>query len=170
MSNDFMPQWERCLVIPLVKLHDTLYRKTGGRIGHRLLPGAPPSLLLHTVGAKTGLPRTTSLSYATDGASYLVVASKGGGPKAPGWYFNLKASPHAEINIGLNRMPTTVRIISEDHTDYKRFWKLVNDNSSNRYDKYQARTTRTIPIIALTPEPQVRGVKSDGRGLDDRCG
>ena len=41
MSNDFMPLWERALAIPLVKLHDTIYRKTGGRIGHRILPGAP---------------------------------------------------------------------------------------------------------------------------------
>jgi deazaflavin-dependent oxidoreductase (nitroreductase family) len=151
MSNDFMPLWERALAIPLVKLHDTIYRKTGGRIGHRILPGAPPSLLLHTLGAKSGLPRTTSLSYAEDGDSYLVVGSKGGGPKAPGWYFNLKASPNVEINIGPNRMPAIARIIGEEHPDYKRLWKLVNDNSSHRYDRYQTRTKRTIPIIALTP-------------------
>lgn len=151
MSNDVMPLWERYLVIPLVTLHDAMYRKTDGRIGHRILPGAPPSLLLHTLGAKTGLPRTTSLSYAKDGDSYLVVASKGGDPKAPGWYFNLKARPNVEINIGPNRMSTTARIIGEGHPDYERLWKLVNDNSSNRYDRYQTRTTRTIPIIALTP-------------------
>ena len=49
--------------------HDTVYQRTGGRIGHRI-PGAPNSLLLHTVGAKTGLPRTNSLSYARDGDSF----------------------------------------------------------------------------------------------------
>lgn len=151
MSNDFMPRWERYLVIPLVKMHDTIYQKTGGRIGHRILLGAPPSLLLHTLGAKTGLPRTTSLSYAKDGDSYLLAASNGGGPNAPGWYFNLQASPDVEINVGPKRMPTTARIIGEDHPDYRRLWKLVNDNSANRYDRYQKRTKRPIPIIALTP-------------------
>lgn len=97
------------------------------------------------------LPRTTSLSYAEDGDSYLVVASKGGGPRPRGLDFNLKASPNVEINIGPNRMPTTARIIGEDQPDYKRLWKLVNDNSANRYDGYQTRITRTVPIIALTP-------------------
>ncbi|HTY30898.1 nitroreductase/quinone reductase family protein [Mycobacterium sp.] len=63
-------------VLPQVlRVHDTVYRKTNGWIGHRTL--WIPSLLLHTVGAKTGKQRTTSLTYARDGHSYLVVASKG---------------------------------------------------------------------------------------------
>ena len=64
-----------------LRAHDTIYQATNGWIGHRL-PGAPPSLLLHTVGAKTGRARTTSLSYARHGDDYLVVASKGGDAKA----------------------------------------------------------------------------------------
>jgi F420H(2)-dependent quinone reductase len=148
MSN--MPLWERYLGVPLLKVHDTIYRKTEGRIGHKL-PGAPPSLLLHTVGAKTGTQRTTTLSYAVDGDSYLVVASNGGDPKAPGWYFNVKADPNVEINVGPKRLPATARIVGGDDPDYSRLWKLVNDNNSHRYDGYQKRTTRTIPIIALTP-------------------
>jgi CheY-like chemotaxis protein len=60
-----------------VRAHDAVYQRTGGLIGHRI-PGAPNSLLLHTVGAKTGLPRTNTLSYALDGDTYLVVASNGG--------------------------------------------------------------------------------------------
>jgi deazaflavin-dependent oxidoreductase (nitroreductase family) len=131
-------------------IHDTIYKKTNGRIGHRI-PGAPPSLLLHTVGAKTGIKRTNTLSYAEDGGAYLVVASKGGDPKAPGWYHNLKANPKVEINIGPKRLPANARIIGADDPDYPRLWKLVNDNNSNRYDGYQKRTTRPIPIIALTP-------------------
>jgi len=108
MSN--MPLWERYIGIPLLGLHDKIYQKTEGRIGHHI-PGGPPSLLLHTVGAKTGLQRTNTLSYAEDGGSYLVVASKGGDPKAPGWYHNLKATPNVEINIGPKRMPATARIM-----------------------------------------------------------
>ena len=60
------PAWERYLGAPLLKVHDTIYQRTNGLIGHRI-PGVPPHLLLHTVGAKTGLARTTSLSYAEDG-------------------------------------------------------------------------------------------------------
>jgi deazaflavin-dependent oxidoreductase (nitroreductase family) len=142
---------EQRVGVPLLMLHDKIYKATNGRIGHHI-PGGPPSLLLHTVGAKTGLKRTNTLSYAEDGGSYLVVASKGGDPKAPGWYHNLKATPNVEINIGPKRMPATARIIGADDPDYPRVWKLVNDNNSNRYDGYQKRTTRPIPVIALLPD------------------
>jgi len=57
----------------LLRVHDMIYRRTNGWIGHRI-PGAPPSLLLHTTGAKTGKARTTSLTYARDGDTYLIVA------------------------------------------------------------------------------------------------
>lgn len=92
-------------VLPqLLRVHDRVYRKTNGWIGHRAL--WIPSLLLHTVGAKTGKRRTTSLTYARDGETYLVVASKGGAPEAPGWYHNLKANPDVEINVGPRRSPS----------------------------------------------------------------
>lgn len=73
---------ERHVGVQLLRLHDAIYRGTNGRIGHRI-PGAPPSLLLHTTGAKTSQPRTTSLTYARDGDAYLIVASKGGDPRSP---------------------------------------------------------------------------------------
>ncbi len=100
---------EEKLLPQVLRVHDTVYRKTNGWIGHRTL--WIPSLLLHTVGAKTGKPRTTSLTYARDGENYLVVASKGGAPEAPGWYHNLKAKPEAEINVGPKRFAVTARIV-----------------------------------------------------------
>lgn len=145
-----MPLWEKYLGLPLLKMHDRIYQKTEGRIGHKF-PGVPPSLLLHTVGAKTGLARTTSLTYAKDGESYLVVASKGGEPTAPGWYFNLKAKPDIEINVGTKRFPVTARVVGKDDPDYARMWQVVNKNNANRYAGYQKRTTRPIPVVALTP-------------------
>ena len=69
-------------VFAFLRVHDKVYQATNGRIGH-VMPGMPPSLLLHTVGAKTGQPRTTTLSYAKDGDDYLIVASKGGEPVSP---------------------------------------------------------------------------------------
>ncbi len=144
------PAWERYLGTPLLRLHDVVYRRTNGMIGHRL-PGAPPALLLHTVGAKTGQARTTSLTYATDGGDYLVVASKGGDPKAPGWYFNLKKRPNVVINLGRRRVAASARIVTPDDPDYPRLWDIVNRNAMNVYRGYQKRTSRPIPVVVLTP-------------------
>jgi deazaflavin-dependent oxidoreductase (nitroreductase family) len=134
----------------VLRLHDLLYQKTNGLIGHRI-PGMPNSLLLHTVGAKTGQPRVNTLSYARDGKDYLVVASMGGAPRSPGWYHNLKAHPNVEINVGTQRLAVTARPILPDDPDYARLWQLVNRNNANRYEAYQKKTSRPIPIVALTP-------------------
>ena len=64
-----MPAWERYIGLPILMLHDKLYKATDGRIGHTI-PFGPPALILHTVGAKTGLARANSLTYARDGADY----------------------------------------------------------------------------------------------------
>jgi len=137
----------------ILMLHDKLYKSTDGRIGHRIpLPGVAPSLLLHTVGAKTGAHRTNTLSYFPDGGNYYVVASKGGDPKAPGWYHNLKANPDIEINVGPQRFAVTATPLLPDDPDYARLWKLVNDGNSDRYNGYQKRTTRPIPVVRLTPK------------------
>lgn len=140
--------WEKYIGLPLLMLHDKIYKGTDGRIGHKI-PGAPPALLLHTTGAKTGLQRTNSLTYAKDGDAYLVVASKGGDPKAPGWYHNLKANPDIEINVGPKRFRVTARPVLPDDPDYQRLWEVVNKNNANRYANYQKRTSRPIPVVEL---------------------
>ncbi len=127
-----------------------IYQKTNGRIGHRI-PGAPPSLLLHSVGAKTGQPRTTSLTYAHDGDSYLIVASNGGEDRYPGWYHNLRKRPECKINLGPKRFAVTARQVNRGDSDYPRSWQLVNKNNGNRYTNYQSRTSRPIPIFVLMP-------------------
>ncbi len=135
----------------ILRLHDAIYQKSNGRIGHRL-PGVPPSLLLHAVGAKTGQPRTTSLTYARDGDSYLIVASNAGFDRYPGWYHNLRKHPDCEINVGPKRFAVTARRVTPDDSDYDRMWQLVNKNNGNRYDGYQTRTSRPIPIFVLTKQ------------------
>jgi deazaflavin-dependent oxidoreductase (nitroreductase family) len=137
-------------MMTFVRVHDAVYQRSNGWIGHRI-PGAPNSLLLHTVGAKTSLPRTNSLSYVKDGDAYLVVASNGGDRRAPGWYHNLKADPAVQINIGPRRFPVTAQAVLPDDPDYARLWRIVNANNANRYDAYQARTSRPIPVIRLVP-------------------
>ncbi len=74
--------------VRVLKVHQFVYERSGGRIGHRL--AGTRSLLLRTVGAKTGQPRTNALTYVRDGADYVVVASMGGAPRSPGWYHNLR--------------------------------------------------------------------------------
>jgi deazaflavin-dependent oxidoreductase (nitroreductase family) len=144
-----LPSWLEQGVLPQVlRIHDAVYQKTNGWIGHRTL--GIPSLLLHTVGAKTGTARTASLSYARDGADYLIVASKGGDPKAPGWYHNLKANPNVEINVGPKRFGVTARPVLPADPDYARLWQIVNKNNSNRYEAYQTKTSRPIPVVVLT--------------------
>ncbi|AFM18581.1 deazaflavin-dependent nitroreductase family protein [Mycolicibacterium chubuense NBB4] len=144
---------ERNVGVRLLMLHDTLYKRTNGRVGHRIpLPGVPPSLLLHTVGAKTGKQRTNTLSYFPDGGHYYVVASKGGDPKAPGWYHNLKAHPDVEINLGPKKLAVTATPVLADDPDYRRLWDIVNRDNSNRYNGYQKRTSRRIPLVRLTPK------------------
>ncbi|MCV7021862.1 nitroreductase family deazaflavin-dependent oxidoreductase [Mycolicibacterium novocastrense] len=147
-----MPWYEKYIGYPMLLLHDKLYKGTNGRIGHTI-PGAPPMLILHTVGAKTGLQRSNSLAYARDGDDYLVVASKGGEPKAPGWYHNLKADPNVEINVGPKRIKVTATPVTHDDPDFPRLWKIVNDMRGNkdRYIGYQKRTSRPIPVVRLTP-------------------
>src|SRR4051794_41588341 len=93
---------------PLMRGHARIYRATGGRIGGRI-PGLPSLLLLDHVGAKSGRRRTTPLVYMPVDDDYLVVASKGGHPRDPGWVFNLRANPDTQIQIGRDRIPVRAR-------------------------------------------------------------
>ncbi len=149
---DISRQVEQRLLGPMLRLHDKIYQSTNGRIGHKI-PGGPVNLLLHTVGAKTGLQRTNTLSYARDGADYLVVASKGGDPRSPSWYHNLKAHPDVEINVGTKRFGATAKPVLPGDPDYPRLWQIVNNmkNNKGRYEGYQKLTSRPIPVIVLTP-------------------
>lgn len=141
---------EQLVLLPLLRLHNMVYRKTNGRIGHQM-PGMPPCLLLYTTGARTGQQRSNALTYAKDGDSYLVVASFGGSDKHPGWYHNLRKRPDCEINVGPERFAVSARKVAPGDADYARLWEIVNKNNANRYTGYQSRTSRPIPVIALTP-------------------
>jgi F420H(2)-dependent quinone reductase len=141
--------FEKTLLPYVLRAHDTIYQKTNGWIGHHML--GMPTLLLHTVGAKTGQARTAALTYARDGNNYLIVASKAGAPTAPGWYHNLKADPKVEINVGPRRFGVTAKPVLPDDPDYARLWPIVNKVNGNRYEAYQKKTSRPIPIVVLTP-------------------
>lgn len=131
-----------------LQVHAFIYERTDGLIGHRVL--GVPCLMLRTTGRKSGQTRTNSLVYAKDGDRYVVVASKGGDPKAPAWLLNLRATPQVEVQVGRTRFQAAATEIGQGDPDYARLWKLVNDDNGNRYEAYQKKTTRPIPLVALT--------------------
>lgn len=134
----------------VLRVHQWVYEKSDGWVGHRLLFGNP-TLLLRTVGRKTGQPRTSALTYARDGGSYLVTASNGGSPRPPGWLANVKAQPDCEIQIGRNTMKAVARATYPDDPEYQRRWELVDKVNQGRYSEYQKKTTRPIAVVVLTP-------------------
>ena len=138
----------RSILSTILQIQGFLYEHTNGLIGHRIL--GVPCLMLRTTGRRTGQTRTNSLVYAKDGDRYIVVASKGGDPKAPAWLLNLRAKPEVDVQIARIRFPATAAEIGPDDPDYARLWKRANDKNRNRYDEYQKKTTRPIPVVALT--------------------
>lgn len=133
----------------VLKLHEALYRRSGGRVGHRMI--GVPTLLLETTGARTGKTRTNALVYARDGSDYLLVASNGGSDSAPAWLYNLRAHPDVTVQIARERRAGAARIVEASDPDYARLWKIVNDNNHDRYTAYQQQTSRPIPLVAVTP-------------------
>jgi deazaflavin-dependent oxidoreductase (nitroreductase family) len=127
--------------------HTVAYRLTGGLIGHRF-PGAPPSLLLDHVGAKSGTKRTSPLTYLRDGDDFVIVASKGGHPSNPGWFYNLRANPDTTIQVGSKRRPVHAREANPE--ERTRLWPKVVEIYSG-YAGYQKRTDREIPLVILEP-------------------
>jgi deazaflavin-dependent oxidoreductase (nitroreductase family) len=126
--------------------HIRRYRETDGEVGY--LWNDAPSLLLTTVGRRSGRPRTSALIFARDGEDYLVVASQGGAPTHPNWYFNLTANPEVEVQVKGDRFRATAR--SATDAEKARLWKIVTETWPN-YDVYQTRTERPIPVVILSP-------------------
>jgi len=128
-------------------LHATIYKATGGRIGHSF-PGAPSTLLLDHVGARSGKQRTTPLTYFRDGDDMVIVASKGGYPKNPAWYHNLRANPDTTVQVGTEHRPVHARVA--DPQERERLWPKAIETYSG-YRGYQERTEREIPLVILEP-------------------
>jgi deazaflavin-dependent oxidoreductase (nitroreductase family) len=132
-----------------LKLHQFLYERTDGRIGHGMI--GVPTLLMRSTGRRSGQQRTNALVYAKDGNDYVVVASNGGQDRPPAWLLNVQAKPAVELQVAHPKMAATAHVLEPGDQDYERLWQLVNDNNHDRYSAYQTQTTRPIPLIVLTP-------------------
>jgi F420H(2)-dependent quinone reductase len=135
----------------LLELHQRIYETSGGRVGHRMI--GVPCVLLYTTGRKSGQSRCSCLVYAKDGAGYVLVASNGGSDRPPGWLFNLKADPACTVQLKTAKSAATARVVESADADYARLWALVNANNKGRYDGYQTKTSRAIPLVVVTPDP-----------------
>lgn len=126
--------------------HTALYKASGGRIGHTA-PGFPTMLLLDHVGARSGKRRTAPLLYFRDGDDLVIVASKGGYPKHPAWFHNLKAHPDTTVQVGREKRAVRARVATPE--ERARLWpKAVA--SYKGYRDYQERSKgRTIPLVIL---------------------
>jgi len=133
----------------LMGVHALAYRASGGLIG-KWIPGVgAPMLLLDHVGAKSGVERTVPLLYVPDpegGEEIAIIASKGGFPKHPAWFHNLKANPDTTVQIGRERRPVHARVATG--AEREKFWNRAVE-LWNQYADYQERTERQIPVVVL---------------------
>lgn len=157
-----MPNRPRNLDAPLVttvikymsRAQTWIYRRTGGRVGGRWRIGAGfrkpvPTLLLEHRGRKSGKLFTVPLLYLVDGPDLVVVASQGGLPNHPQWYFNLLAHPSTRVQIGAEHRRVRARVASPEEKN--RLWPLLVAVYAD-FDTYQSWTEREIPVLILQPE------------------
>ena len=116
-----------------------LQRVTRGRASLTTAVGMP-LLLLETIGRRTGQPRITPLTYATQGTDFLVVGSNWGQPRQPGWVLNLLAKPEAVVSLHGTRIPVTARRLAE--AERAEAWPLLVEVWP-AYDDYAERMHAT---------------------------
>ena len=128
-----------------IYLHNYIYIYSNGRFGKTI--SDRPCLILESIGGKTGKLRKNVLVYLKEDNFICIVASKGGNPKNPGWYHNLKNNPEAKIQIGRERFNVVAREIFDlERTEW---WKKMDFMNNGVYEQYQNRTSRKIPVMLL---------------------
>jgi deazaflavin-dependent oxidoreductase (nitroreductase family) len=122
------------------------FRANDGRLGGPL--AGTPILLLHHIGAKSGIARITPLAYRPHGEGrYVIVASNGGRPTHPGWYHNLRAHPTVAVELAIETF--TARAEELKGADRDTLWPQLVAASPALRD-YRAKTARQIPMFMLT--------------------
>jgi deazaflavin-dependent oxidoreductase (nitroreductase family) len=110
--------------------------------------GLVPTLLLTTVGRKSGRVLTLPLIFGRSGPNYVVVASKGGAPTHPAWYLNLQANPEVRVQVKAEKF--SARAHTADPEERAALWpKMVE--IFGPYAHYQTKTDRQIPVVVLKP-------------------
>ena len=126
-----------------------LYERTNGAEGTTLRETGLPVIIVTNKGNKTGAVRKTPLMKVADGKNYVLVASRGGAPTHPVWYYNLKAEPNVEVrDLGVVQS-MVVREISNP-AERSRLWAIAVE-AFPPYQEYQDKTDRQIPVFIAEP-------------------
>ena len=121
------------------------FRANAGKVGG---PFAGKSLLLlHTIGVKSGLERINPVACISDGDRLVIIASKGGAPTNPDWYYNIVANPQVEVEVGIEQFTARASVAAEPERA-RLYNKMVEMMPG--FAEYQKKTTRIIPVIILT--------------------
>jgi len=126
-----------------------LYEGSEGTEGLTLRDTGLPVIIVTHRGRKTGAIRKTPLMRVVEGKNYILIASQGGAPKNPKWYFNLKADPEVEIRDKTEVQTMRVREVV-DSEERQRLWKIAVE-AYPPYQDYQEKTDRIIPILVAEP-------------------
>ena len=127
------------------------FRSDNGKISSGMFKGAR-LLLLTTTGAKSGKERINPLAFTRDGDNYVIIASKGGSPTHPDWYYNILANPEVGVEVathsGVDQFAAHARIAEGD--ERQRLYDAQAAVMPN-FAEYQKKTSREIPVVVLEP-------------------
>jgi len=132
----------------LVKGHVWLYKSSAGKRGGSM--NGSPVLLLTTRGRKSGALRTVPVMTFVDDDQTYVIASMGGQPQHPAWFFNLEANPKVEVQLGPKQWHARAEVLPPDQRDG--LWSRITAKMPN-FGEYQKKTSRVIPVVRLVPDP-----------------
>ena len=121
------------------------FRANDGKVGGHFADNT--LVLLHTTGAKSGKERINPLVTFEDDGRLVVVASKGGAPSHPDWYYNIVANPQVRVEVGTEKFEALARVTegSERQTLFEKM-----STKYPQFAEYQQNTTRVIPVIILS--------------------
>ena len=122
------------------------FRTNDGKVGGHF--EGKPLLLLHTTGAKSQQERVNPVAYVKDGDRLAVIASKGGSPTNPDWYYNVVANPLVTAEVGTEKLQARATVAEEPERT-RLYDKMVEVMPG--FDEYRRKTKRVIPVIVLTP-------------------
>ena len=121
------------------------FRANGGKVGEQF--EGKPMAVITTTGAKSGAKRENPLIRLEDGGKMYIIASKGGAPDNPDWYYNLLANPELTVETGAETFAARAKVV-EDEAERRRLYdKMITVMDS--FAEYEKSTTRRIPVVEL---------------------
>lgn len=121
------------------------FRSNAGNVGGYF--AGKTLLILHTIGAKSGEERVNPVAYVRDGDKYVIIASKGGAPTNPDWYYNILAHPFVTVELGTEQFQARAEQAKEPERT-RLYQEMVAMMPG--FADYEKKTTRVIPVFTLT--------------------